>query len=245
MTLLSLVLVLCLHTQEDKAAVKAAEKAAQEAVDAFEKEYKGAEGKKIAAVEELGRTHHLKTASRLGKVIENTDSNGVRLAAVKALGSFVEAKKSAGSVLGNVLPGSSKDPALFNHTCLAIAELKEPISANALAKYFEDKDENVAKLAIEASGKAGCSVSIDSLIAALGRGERAIRAAQNAGKGVVTDNATGNQFVAPPEVRARDRALALNPIINKALGEITKESLATSEAWHSWWARNRDSFDRK
>src|SRR6185295_723400 len=104
MTLLSLVLVLCIPSQDDKAAAKAAEKAAQEAVDAFEKEYKGAEAMKVAAVRELGRTHHLKTASRLGKVIENTDSNGARLAAMKALGGFVEAKKSAGTVLGNVLP---------------------------------------------------------------------------------------------------------------------------------------------
>jgi hypothetical protein len=46
-------------------------------------------------------------------------------------------------------------------------------------------------------------------------------------------------------VRARDRAKALNPAINKALGEITKESLATSDAWQAWWARNKDSFDKK
>ena len=244
MTLLSLVFVLSLQSPEDKAAAKAAEKAAQEAVDLFEKEYKGAEGKKIAAVEELGKTHHAKTAGRLGKVIDNTDSDSVRVAAVKALGGFAEAKKSAGLVLSNVLPASSKDQAFFGHTCLAIAELKEPVSANGLAKFFEDKDENVAKLAIEAAGNAACSVSIDPLIAALGRGERAIRAAQNAGRGVVTDP-SGNQFVAPPEVRARNRARALNPAIIKALGEITKESLATSEAWHTWWTRNKDSFDHK
>jgi HEAT repeat protein len=245
MTLLAFVLVLSFQSQEDRAAAKAAEKAAQEAVDTFEKEYKGAESKKITAVEELGKIHHVKTASRLGKVIEASDSNAVRLAAVKALGGFTEAKKSAGTVLSNILSSSSTDPGLFGHTCGAIADLKEPISANTLAKFFEDKDEHMARVAIEASGKAGSSASIEPLIATLGRGERAIRAAQNAAGGIVTNPSGTNQFQAPPEVRARDRARALNPVINKALGEITKESLATSEAWQAWWARNRDTFDRK
>ncbi|HZE97410.1 MAG TPA: HEAT repeat domain-containing protein, partial [Planctomycetota bacterium] len=211
----------------------------------FEKEYKGGEAKKLAAVEDLGKTHHPKTASRLGKVVETSESSSVRQAAVKALGAFTDAKKPAGAVLSNILPASAKDPGFFGHTCIAIGELKEPVSANTLAKFFEDKDENMAKIAIEASGKAGCSVSIDPLIQTLGRGERAIRAAQNAAGGVVTNPSGTNQFLAPPEVRARDRAKALNPAINKALGEITKESLATSDAWQAWWARNKDSFDRK
>jgi len=245
MTLLAFVFALSLQSQEEQAAAKAAEKAAQEALNSFEKEYKGAESKKIAAVEELGKTHHAKTASRLGKVVEASDSSAVRLAAVKALGGFTDAKKSAGTVLSNILPVSAKDPALFGHTCAAIGELKEPVSANTLAKFFEDKDENMAKVAIEASGKAGCSPSIEPLIAALGRGERAIRAAQNAAGGLVTNPSGTNQFQAPPEVRARDRAKALNPVINKALSDITKESLATSEAWQAWWARAKDSFDRK
>jgi hypothetical protein len=245
MTLLALVLVLSLQSQEEKAAARAAEKTAQAAVDVFEKEYKGAESKKIEAVEELGKTHHAKTASRLGKVVEATDSNAVRLAAVKALGGFTDAKKPAGTVLSNILAASAKDPSLFGHACAAIGELKEPISANTLSKFFDDKDENMAKVAIEASGNAGCSPSIEPLIATLGRGERAIRAAQNAAGGLVTDPGGTNQFQAPPEVRARDRAKALNPLINKALTAITKETLATSEAWQSWWARNKDSFDRK
>jgi hypothetical protein len=103
----------------------------------------------------------------------------------------------------------------------------------------------MAKTAIAAAGAAGCSVSIDPLIAVLARGERAIRAAQNAAAGVVTDPGGTNAFMAPPEVRARDRAKSVNPVINKALSEITKESLATSEAWQGWWTRNKDSFDRK
>jgi hypothetical protein len=72
-----------------------------------------------------------------------------------------------------------------------------------------------------------------------------MKAAVNAGGGIVTQPGTGNQFVTPPELRPYYRARALVPLINGALTGITKESLTASEAWSAWWARNRETFGRK
>ena len=244
MLLLSLLLLLA-QSQEQRDAEKAAEKAAAAAVADFERDTKGApDAKKIAAIETLAQTQHLKTASRLGAVVGSHDSGAVRQAALKALGSFSDAKKHAGAVLSSALPASAGDPGLFNHVCAAIGDLQDPGSANTLSKFFEDKDENAARVSIEAAGKAGQACSIDPLIAVAGRCERAIKAAQNAAGGVVTDP-TGRGFVGTPEVRARDRGIVILKATNEALTAITKQQISTSDAWAAWWSRNRESFGRK
>jgi hypothetical protein len=244
-SLLGLVFIFAQAAQDDKAALKAAENAAAEAVEVFNKAFKGAEAAKIAAIEELGKVQHLKTANRLAGVLSGNESGVVRGAAVKALGKFTEQKKTAATVLAGALTASTKEPGLFGAICAAIAELQEPNAASTLSKYFEDKDENVARITIEAAGKAACSVNIDPLIAVAAHCERIIRAAANASGSIVTDPATGKQYVSGPEVRARDRARVIVKSVNDSLKEITKESITTSDAWSAWWSKNRGTFDRK
>jgi HEAT repeat protein len=231
--------------QDDKAAQKAAEKAASEAVDAFNKVFKGAEAEKVAAIEALGKVQHLKTANRLAGVLSANESGVVRSAAVKALGKFSDQKKTAATVLSSALGASTKEPGIFGAICSAIAELQEPSAASALAKYFDDKDENVARMTIEAAGKSGCSVNIDALIGVAAHSERLIRNAANASGSIVTDPATGKQYVSGPEVRARDRAKVLLQAVNDALRSITKETITTSDGWSAWWSKNKATFDRK
>jgi hypothetical protein len=241
--ILALVLALA-QSAEEKASQKAAEKAAAEAVAAFEKAFKGAETEKMAALGELSRTPHLKTANRLGLVLGGGESGKVRAAAARALGSFSDEKKKAGGVLSVALGPSKPDPTIFWAICAAIAELQEPSAASALAKYFDDKDENVARVAIECAGKSGCSVNIDVLIAQAAHCEKIIRAAVNAA-GLHHTDSSGNTVHAPPELRPRDRAIALLKVIQEALRAITKENIATSDGWSAWWSRNRETFDRK
>jgi hypothetical protein len=129
--MLGLVLLLA-QSQDERAAAKAADRAVQETVDAFDKEFMGAsDAKKVAAIEDLGKVQHPKTASRLGGVIGANESSTVRIAAVQTLGKFSENKKPAGTVMSNVLPASVKEPGFFNHVCAAIGDLKEPVSAAA------------------------------------------------------------------------------------------------------------------
>lgn len=246
MTLWSLVFVFAqAAAQDDKAAEKAAEKAAAEAVAAFEKAFKGSEADKIAAIGALGKAPHLKTANRLAVVLGAMQSGQVRSAAVKTLGSFTEHKKTAATVLVNALPAHTKEPSLFAAICAAMVELQEPSVIPTLSRYFEDKDEAIARCTMATAGKMGSSAAVVPLIAVVSHAERVIRAAANAAGTVVTNPATGVQYVSSPELRARDHARVLLAAANGALQELTKEPITTSDNWSAWWARNKETFDRK
>ncbi len=243
MLVFGMVLML-LQSADEKAAQKAAEKAAADAVAVFEKAFKGAESDKIAALDALAKTPHLKTANRLALVLGGGEAGPVRVAAVKALGSFADEKKKASGVLAGALAANKQDPTMFWPICGALAQLQEPTGAAALAKYFDDKDERVAKVSMECAGKAGCPVNIDALIAQAAHCEKIIRNAVNAG-GVRQTDSSGNSVYGGPELRPRDRAIALLKASNEALRAITSETIATSDGWSAWWSRNKDTFGRK
>jgi HEAT repeat protein len=239
-------LLILAQSAEERAADKVAEKAANEAVAAFEKNFKGDEFSRLAAIDQVAKVHHLKTANRLAGVLAGMQSSQVRTAAVKALGGFTLAKKSAATVLSNALPSHTKEPGLFSAICDAMVELKEPTVVPTLVKYFEDKEEPLAVMAMTAAGRVGSSAAIDPLIAVVAHAERVIRAAANAAGSLVTDPATGKQYYSNPEVRARDRFKVLGKAANTALQELTKESnITTSDGWAGWWSRNKATFDRK
>lgn len=242
MTILIALLTLAQAAAQDD---KAAEKAAAEAVAAFDKAFKGSEGDRIAAIDEMAQVHHLKTANRLAAVMGGMQSSQVRGAAIKALGRFTEHKKSAAAVLTNALPAHTKEPALFSAICDSMVALKEPSVVFTLTRYFEDKDEPLACLAMAAAGKVGGSAAVDPLIAVVAHAERVIKAAANAAGTLVTDPATGKQYYSSPELRQRDRFRVLGKAANGALQELSKEPITTSDGWSAWWARNKQTFDRK
>jgi hypothetical protein len=91
----------------------------------------------------------------------------------------------------------------------------------------------------------GSSAAIDPLIAVVLHSEKIIRNASRQGQTIVTNPNTGEQFVSPPETRARDRARALMNAANQALKNLTSEPIATGDAWSAWWAKNKSTFDRK
>lgn len=224
---------------------KAAEKAAAEAVASFEKAFKGAESDRVSAIDEMARVHHLKTANRLAAVMSGMQSSQVRSAAIKALGRFTEHKKSAATVLINALPSHTKEPSLFSAICDSMVALKEPSALSTLIRYFEDKDEPLACLAMSAAGKIGTSAAVEPLIAVVAHAERVIRNAANAAGTLVTDPATGRQYYSSPELRQRDRFRVLAKAANSALQELSSEPITTSDGWNAWWSRNRATFDRK
>ena len=237
--------LLVLFTQAAAQDEKALEKAATEASEAFKKAFKGNEADKIAAIEQVGTVHHKITANRLAGVLEANESGRVRSAAVRALGKFSEQKKPAATVLSTALPAHKTEPGLFSSICAAMEELKDPSVVPALVRCFDEKDEALATRAMEAAGKVGSSAAIDPLIAVVLHSEKVIRNASRQASTVVTNPATGEQFVSPPEVRARDRARTLLNAATLALKGITSEPINTGDAWSAWWAKNKSTFDRK
>ena len=242
MIVLSLALLLAQAAAQDE---KALEKAAAEACDVFKKAFKGTEAEKIAAIDQVAAVQHKTTANRLAGVLEANESTRVRSAAVKALGKFTEQKKPAASVLASALPAHKAEPGLFSTICSAMEDLQDPSVVPTLIRFFDDKDEAVATRTMEAAGKVGSSAAIDPLIAVVAHSEKVIKNASRQASSVVTNPNTGEQFVSPPEIRARDRARALMTAANRALKSLTNEPIATGEAWSAWWAKNKSTFDRK
>lgn len=242
MLFLSLILALVPMTQDP------ADKAATEALDAFKKAFKGPETDKTAAVEELAKVQHAKTASRLGAVVSAPEASPVRIAAAKALGKFTEAKKQAGTALVNGLASNAKEPNIFGAVCDALGELQEGAVVPALIRYFEEKDPALAAKAVATLGKIGSPAAIDSLISLLAREEKVIKS--NSGGGVAVSGATNNNsgaaagVVAGPDMRAKDRAQALIGAANQSLREITNESNTNADTWAAWWAKNKATFKK-
>ena len=243
MLFLSLILALVPLTQD------AADKAATEALDAFKKAFKGAEADKTAALEELAKVQHAKTASRLGAIVSAPEASPVRIAAAKALGKFTEAKKQAGTALVNGLAANAKEPNIFGAICEALGELQEASVVPPLVRYFDEKDPVVATRTVATVGKIGSPAGIDPLISLLAREERLIKS--NSGGGVAVGGATNPNnggatagVVAGPDTRVKERALALVGAANQALNSITNETNSTSDAWAAWWAKNKSTFKK-
>ena len=241
MTTLTLLLILAQAAPDEKAL----EKAATEASDVFKKAFKGTEAEKIAAIDQVGSVQHKMTANRLAGVLEGNESTRVRTAAVKALGRFSDQKKPAASVLTSALPAHKAEAGLFSAICTAMEDLQDPSVVPTLVRFFDDKDEAVATRTMEAAGKVGSSAAIDPLIAVVLHSEKVIKNASRQGSTVVTNPNTGEQFLSPPETRARDRARNLMNAANRALKSLTSEPISTGDAWSSWWAKNKSTFDRK
>ena len=245
MMILSLILALVPPLQDDPAA----DKAATEALEAFKKAFKGTEQEKSAAIEDLGKVQHAKTISRLAALLTAAESTNVRVNAAKTLGKFSDHKKPAATALANTLSATTKDQNIFGPICDALGELQEASVIPILVRYFEEKDETVARRTLQAAGRIGSPAAIDPIIGLLGRQEKIVKSNSGSGgvavSGATNNNATGAAgVVAGPDTRARDRAASLIAGANQALKDITKESNTTADAWSGWWAKNKATFKK-
>jgi HEAT repeat protein len=240
MLFLSFMLAFAPAVQDDKAA----EKAAAEAVDAFKKAFKGTEAEKLGALQDLAKVQHPKTIAKLASVVANPEATNIRQSAARALAQFAEQKKPAATALCNLLPALVPEPPVFGAVCDALGDLQEASALPTLSRFFDDKDEGVARRTLTAAGKIGSPASVEPLISLLSRYEKAAKAGTG-GAGVgYTDPKTGAGVVAGTDSKARDRAQAMVSTLNGALREITKEPHTTAEAWSAWWAKNKATFKK-
>ena len=244
MTTVSLAFVLAVAAQDDKEA----EKAATDALEQFQKAYKGTDEERKAAVEELAKTQHPKVASKLGAILAGVTPSPVRVAAARALGGFTEQKKPATAALANAIPANAKEPGVLTQLFEAIGKLQDPSAVPLLARYYDDKELALAQNAVFTTGKVGSASGIDPLIAVLARHEKAAKPA-GASIGVAANGTNPNQaggvVVSGSSSNAqRERAQAMVSAANQALQEITKEKLTTADAWTAWWTKNKATFKK-
>ncbi len=247
MMTLCLALLLGVAVQDDKEA----DKAATEALDKFQKAFKGGDDERKAAVVELAKVQHPKVITKLGSILAGNTPTPVRFEVVKALAGFADHKKPATAALANAVPANAKEPALLTQMFDAIARLQDPSAVPLMVRYYDDKELLIAQSAIQTTGKLDSAAAIEPLIAVLARNEKAAKP-PGANVGVSTNGTNPNNQSGGVVVSgggsgnnaARDRAQTIAGVANGALQELTKQNLSTAEAWNVWWAKNKATFKK-
>ncbi len=231
--MISLIFALALLGQDDKAA--------DEAIEAFKTAVRSnSEADRCAAVAALAQVQHAKTLSRLVPYL-SSDGMTVRIAAAKGLGAFADQKKQAVSALVNALGGpNAKEHDVQAAILESLGRLGDPTALPAIHRLIDDKEPKVAKAAVQAAAAIGSAASVDPLIDQLKKLEKVLKADASGAVGYSTPN--GYTVPAGSEDQIRKRAQELNPVVVKALQDITKERHGTSQDWATWWAKARASF---
>ena len=245
MMTMCLALILAAATQDDKEA----EKAATDALEQFQKAFKGTDPESSAAIDDLAKIQHPKVVSKLGSILNGATPSPARVAAARALGGFTELKKAATAALANAIQANSKEPGVLSQLFQSIGKLQDPSAVPLLTRYYDEKEAGLAQYAIFTTGQVGCPGGIDPLISVLARNEKAAKPSTGAGIGVAANGNNPNQgggvvVSSNSNSAQRDRAQALVSAANQALKEITKEQLTTADAWSVWWAKNKATFKK-
>ncbi len=216
------------------------DKAAEEALERFRAEYKGAAADRSAAVTALANTQHDKTLSRLGNILMGDPESSVRCVAARGIGTWKENKQKAAATLLNGLAANARITEVQVEIFKALGELGEAVAVPIVHASFKDKDSKVAKAAIECAGEIRSRDSIKPLIDYLEVMER--RRDSGGGGGVggfggLPGGVGGGGD--DPQVR---RARELIPAINKSLQSITLERWSNPKDWEIWWKRNEATF---
>ena len=239
-----LAFALAVAIQDDKEA----DKAATDALEQFQKAFKGSDEERRVAIEELAKVQHPKVVSKLGSILTGATPSPARVATARALGGFTEQKKPATNALGNAIQANTKEPLVITQLFEGIGRLQDPSALPLLARYYDDKDVSLAQNALYTTGKVGSPAGVEPLIAVLARNEKAAKPA-GAAIGVAANGTNPNQaggvVVSGSGSNAqRERAQAMVSGANMGLQELTKEKLTTADAWTAWWAKNKATFKK-
>jgi len=187
---------------------------------------------RVQAVTELGRLQHEKTLKVLGACAMG-DERFVRIAAVKALGSFKDKRPKAVAVLTEALGPNAKEPEVQAAIFHALADLHDRSALGTAWRYLEDKNGKVAESAVAVTGTIPSRDSIDPLIKLLKR---------LTGSGDGVDGGGGGNYDVPADEALKERARLLDAAANKALTAITGERISGAREWDAWWKRNSATF---
>ncbi len=223
------------------------DKAAEEALEKFKAEYKGAASDRASAVNALAQVQHDKTLAKLGNILMGDPEASVRIAAAKGMGAWKENKTKASVMLMNGLGANARVTEVRVEIFQALGDLEDPAALPTAHRTFEDKDQKAAKASIECTGQIRSRDSIQPLISYLKELERKRGNGGNNGGGwggnvpgnVPGVGGWGGGGGDDPQTR---RANDLIPAINKALQSITLEKYANPKDWETWWKRNEATF---
>lgn len=197
---------------------------------------------RASAVVDLGKTPHAKTMALIVPLLTN-DVSPVRQAAAKALGKFIDQKKTVIQALTHALTGNGGDGRTVAMILGSLGELGDASVVPTLQKYFYDKEASVAKQAVHVASLLPAVTSIDPLIDLLKRQEKIVKNNSASGSVLAGGDVNGNnKVVAKSDENALKNGQELIAACNATLQAITKESLTTSNEWQSWWNQAKPTF---
>jgi HEAT repeat protein len=195
-------------------------------LDAFHMAYRsGAEGARIAAIEALAKHKCANSIAALAPLLAG-DSDKIRIAAAKALGSIDHPK--ALEALNAALPASEAVRDFFDAIVKALQTIDweagaEPLNA-LLGKYHEKGMTDELRPVIQALGSLGSATSVDPLL-------QLLEHAENEGK---------SGRVGKLRSTANSKLVALEAPIKAALQAITGGTEPNYVKWKEWWHENRE-----
>ena len=206
-----------------------------------------ARGEEIA---KLAKFQHDRVVGRLGALLTNEDK-AVRLSAAAGLATFTgaapELKKSAAkAMLNSLTAGANSREVDVKVTILtAIGTLQEESSGTLLRSHFGDTEVKIAGAAVTAGGALKTKTMVEPLIDLLRGCERDAKSGERTPpptprKNFNPRNNGGATY--DPEQQRRERAIALLPVIQAALQNLTGQSSTNGDEWEKWWIKNRGSF---
>ena len=197
---------------------------------------------RVEALTELSGTPHAKTVTQIVPYLQS-DLPPVRIAAAKALGKFADQKKVALTALQNGLSSNAADPGVLTAILDAMAEIGDASVMPNVQRFFYDKNAAVARRAAALAGTLPSAGAVEPLIDVLRRQEKFIKANSGGTTLAGGDPKTGNgKVVAKPDENAIQAAEELIAEIEKSLASITRESLAGSQQWQTWWNGAKGAF---
>jgi len=222
--ILALALALFQDAQENKEECK-------KALDTFHAATKGAsESARIGAINEL--SHHVcsLSISAIAPYL-GADSEGLRVAAAKALGAMDHPKSL--EVLSAAVSPNEHNKAVFEAVAKALEKLDWEAGAEALnpvlAAFHEKSYLDPVQIVIPVLGKLGSAASVEPLINLL--------------EHVETEGKSGGGRVGRLRSAAPNKALAaLEAPIKNALQQITGGNQPNYSKWKDWWRANRESL---
>lgn len=224
------------------------------AVEKFRSIYKEAgPDEKVAAIRDLAQVKHPLVLEVLAPLLTGA-SIEVRIVTARELGAFRSVDGTAKRLIAAIEHRDNRQPkaAGVRITILrSLGELRAVEAADLVNDRIADREEWVAKAAVDAAAKLRQKISIEPLLKEYGwvesrKGDKELGVDPLEGA-VVTSSTDPVDVIrghSPKQKREKPKTCRelLVPAIEAALTSITRRELAGLGAWGEWWTRNKAHF---
>ncbi len=186
-----------------------------------------ADAERIAAIQDLAKTHQVKAAQRLVQLLTQPFSNEVKIAAANGVGEIAE-------------------PALARPLLTALNSFAAVLAASELQVH---RDQKVAEAIVRAIGDCRDRAATSKLLEILGKQNFGLMMVALQSLGKIRDGAAIDPIVKlfvrgnlPQQPGTPDPYKVVNSDCQDALQKITGLKHRTSDEWSRWWSGAKSSF---